>query len=207
VSDAPSVPFLNVKMLQSFEDRVRGQGLPVDRWVNPGLTIDAMEEILAPFGLCLPVEGRVWWGWHDGSAYEGWGKLLGPGNSCLSLGESVKKYRQCRASAEELVVPSLPPLDDPDFRWNPAWLPICGDPGHPIVIDCSVGEGEPTPIRFIDWQNVDGFFKPRAGSLGQMVSWWIRAIDSGAWRWNPERDRWDRHDELRDEEFRYSPLL
>jgi cell wall assembly regulator SMI1 len=194
-------------MLKSYEERLRRQGLGVDQWTRLGITTDVMEEILAPLGLRLPIEARVWWEWHDGSTYGGWEKVLGPGNVCLSLEESVKKYQQCRIEAEELVVPDCPPLDDPDFRWNPAWLPVCGDPGHPVVIDCSVAEGEPTPIRFIDWQNVDGFFKPRAVSFGQMVSWWIRAIDSGAWRWNPERDRWDRHDELRDDEFKNNPLV
>ncbi len=124
----------------------------------------------------------------------------------LSLADAVEQYRKCRTSAELLVVPNLPPLDDPDYRWNPAWLPVTG-PQLPIVIDCSVAEGEPTPIRFIDWQNVDGFFKPRAESLGQMVSWWIEAIDCGAWRWNPERNRWDTHNELLPSELSTNPLL
>jgi hypothetical protein len=40
-----------------------------------------------------------------------------------------------------------------------------------------------------------------------MVSWWIEAIDYGAWRWNPERNQWDTHDELLRSELRTNPLV
>jgi hypothetical protein len=206
MSKSPSTPFLDMEMLNTYEERLRAQGLPVDRWLKPGLTDREMDETLEPLGLSLPAEGRVWWRWHGGETSEGRDKVIGPWKSFLSLVESVEVYREFRSMAEGLVVPDLPPLDDPDFRWNPAWLPISG-PQHPCVIDCSVPGGEPTPVRFIDWQNVDGFFLPRAESFGQMVSWWIDAIDCGAWRWDPARNRWDTHDDLLDRELRANPLM
>jgi hypothetical protein len=193
-------------MLHAYEERLGSQGVPVEQWTRPGLGSEEMEETLASLGLSLPIEGRVWWGWHDGATREGQDKVVGPWRSFLSLAEAVKVAQEFRLMAEELVEPDTPPLDDPDFRWNPAWLPIKG-PQLPFVIDCSVADGAPTPIRFIDWQNVDGFFKPRAESLGQMVSWWIEAIDCGARRWDPERNQWDMHDELLEWELRTNPLV
>lgn len=202
-----SIPLLDAELLRAYEDRLRSQGLPLDRLTNPGLTISEIENVLSPLGLRLPSEGREWWGWHNGENDEGRGRVIGPWRRFLSLEKSVKVYRELRPIAEELAEPGLPPpLDDPDFRWNPAWLPIKG-PQLPFVIDCSVAEGEPTPIRMLDWQNVDEFFRPRADSFGQMVQWWIDAIDAGAWRWNPERNQWDTHDELLGPELRINPLV
>lgn len=198
---------LDRDLLDLFERRVRQQGVPVDEWVNPGLAAETIRERLASIDLSLPVEGRVWWEWHDGSDYGGWDKVIGPGSGHLSLSDAIAKYRQKRQAAYKTADPDALPFGDPDYAWKPSWFPICGEPSYPIVIDCSVPEGAPTPIRLIDWQNVEGFFKLRARSLGEMVGWWIRAIDSGAWQWDAEGRRWTRHDELRDEEFRNNPVV
>jgi hypothetical protein len=80
-------------------------------------------------------------------------------------------------------------------------------PQLPVVIDCSVPEGQPTPLRFIDLQDVEGSPRPRAQSLGQMVSWWIRALDSGGWHWDAAGSEWKIHRELMDDDYRMSPLV
>jgi hypothetical protein len=200
-------PLFDTAMLRTYESRLRTQGVPVDEWRKPGLTDDEMSDALAPLGLGLPMEGRVWWGWHNGAPGYGKGKLVAPsGDKFLSLAEAVETYREFRTIVQGLVEPDIPLLADPDYRWNPAWLPIRG-PQLPVVIDCSVPEGQPTPLRFIDLQDVEGSPKPRAQSLGQMVSWWIEAIDCGAWRWNPASNQWDTHDELLPRELRTNPLV
>lgn len=191
-------------MLNAFEGRLRSQGLRVDEWAKPGLKVDDIEVVLAPLGLRLPVEGRAWWQWCNGTIPQGQERLFGPWKTYLSLSDAVAVYRESRSVAKETA--EAWPQNDPDFLWNPAWLPIKG-PQLPIVIDCSVADGQPTPVRFIDWQNVDGFLEPRAESFGQMVSWWIDAIDCGAWCWSPERNQWDTHDELLAWELRTNPLV
>jgi cell wall assembly regulator SMI1 len=191
-------------LLSDFEARLRSQGLPVDEWAKPGLAAGKIEEMLAPLGLRLPTEGLTWWQWHDGANRQGQERLFGPWKAYLSLDEAIAVYQESRSVAE--VTAGAWPQNDPDFLWHPTWLPIKG-PQLPIVIDCSVPEGQPTPVIFVDWQNVDGFSKPRAESFGQMVSWWIEAIDCGAWRWDPERNQWDTHDELLRWELRTNPLV
>lgn len=192
--------------MQLYEDQLRAQGVPVDEWKCPGLTSDQADEVLAPLGLRLPSEGRAWWRWHDGPTPEGRGLLFGPGKFCVSLEKAVEIYREFRAIVARAVEPDNPPLDDADYRWNPAWLPIDG-PQLPTVIDCSVPEGEPTPLRFIDLADVEESPKPRAQSLGQMVTWWITALESGVWQWDRNARAWERHRELLDDEIRRSPLL
>jgi cell wall assembly regulator SMI1 len=202
-SSSALLPLLNMELLSAFEERLRSQGLPVDEWARPGLKIDEMEELLAPLGLTLPVEVSIWWQWHDGATRPGRERVFGP-KELLSLGEAVDAYRQLRLIADDTA--AVWPEGDSDYLWDPAWLPIKGLQ-LPIVVDCSVPDGQPTPMRFIDWQDLDGFSEPRAGSFGQMVSWWVEAIDCGAWRWNSERNQWDRHDEALEWRLRTNPLV
>jgi hypothetical protein len=202
--DMNGPPLLNPEMLQAYEERLRTIGVPINDW-TPGLTDEQMRETLAPLGLRLPAEGRTWWGWHDGSPGYGDSKLIAPpGERFLTLAEAVETYREYRKIVEELVEPDIPELANPDDRWSPSWLPIRG-PQLPVVIDCSVGEG-PTPLRRIDLQDVEDSPRPRAQSLGQMVTWWIAALDSGAWRWDAERAEWSVNRELLEDGSRNNPL-
>jgi hypothetical protein len=203
VSMGPFAPRLDLQLLHVYEERLRSVGAPVAEWVRPGLTAEQIEETVAPLGLRLPAEARVWWEWHDGATVEGRERLLGPSNECLTLEDAMEVYQECRATAEETA--GAWPENDPDFLWSPAWFPVSGWQ-LPIVVDCSVADYQSTPIRFVDWQNVDRFFQTRAGSLGQMVSWWIEAIDVGAWEWSGADRQWLSHD-LPEWAQRTNPLI
>jgi cell wall assembly regulator SMI1 len=201
-------PLLNPDMLTSYEALLRAQGVPVDAWTRDGLTAKEMEKTLAPLGLHLPIEGRVLWAWHDGATREGHGGLFGRGNRFLSLANAVRQYRQSREVAENTVDKNIPPFDDPDFRWNPSWLPFTGDPGHPVAIDCSVAEGDPTPVRCICWSDQpEEYAQIGARSLGEVVILWTKALELGVWRWNAERELWDVDRDLLDPELRDNPLM
>ena len=60
-----------------------------------------------------------------------------------------------------------------------------------MVCDCSVPEGAPTPIRQVDLEFFNGAAEPAAPSLGTVVSWWIDALDRGAWTYNLALQRWE----------------
>ena len=111
----------------------------------------------------------------------------------LSLGEAVKAYRSWRGMARETARPDLPfPLDDPDHRFRPSWVPIL-DPMRAAIYVCDAAEHEASPVWCIDamyeepWQQMD--------SLGQLVTWIREAYEagvwsedpSGVWRWHKER--------------------
>jgi cell wall assembly regulator SMI1 len=193
-----------MKLLGSYEERLLAMGMPVAEWVRPGLTAEEIEEAVEPLGIRLPKEGRVWWEWHDGAIGRGRDRLLGPSKECLTLASAVEVYQRCRWVAEQTA--SAWPQNDPDFLWNPAWFPVEGSQ-LPTVIDCSIPEDQISPVRSIDWQDVDGFFEPQAESLGQMVSWWIDAIDIGAWEWNQGDQRWYSHDDRLEPALRAHPLM
>lgn len=82
----------------------------------------------------------------------------------------------------------MEPDIDPAYMWNRAWFPVTafGD----FACDCSVPDGEPTPIRFTKYHHTSTHEQPVVKSFGEMVNLWIRAIDSGAWYYAPDRGRW-----------------
>ncbi len=133
--------------------------------------------------------------------------MLGPfGDRFLSLAEAVETYREFRQIVINSVEPGVPGLEDPDVRWAPSWLPIHG-PQHPVVIDCSVAEGDPTPVRVIDLADIEGSPKPRAFSMGEMVCSWIEALKAGAWQWDGANSKWGRDDRLIKDEWSRAPLI
>lgn len=200
------VPLLSGEMLAEYGDRLRVQGLPIDEHSYPGLETDEINRALAPLRLRLPAEACILWEWKNGASWQWRQRLFGPGKEILPLVESVKLYRQCRKTVEENVDPDVPLLSDPHIRWAPSWLPITG-PQLPIVIDCAVAEQDPTPVRFIDFQDIEWSREVKAESLGQMVAWWIEALDRGAWRWDVQQARWTVHRELLNAELLPNPLL
>jgi hypothetical protein len=71
-----------------------------------------------------------------------------------------------------------------EYWWRTSWFPITERLGA-IRCDCAVDEGAPTPIYYADSHDDDagGLTTPRVDSFGTMVSWWIQALESGAWRY------------------------
>jgi hypothetical protein len=71
---------------------------------------------------------------------------------------------------------------EPDRWWSRSWFPITTSAsGNTVACDCSTGAAAATPIRVVDWHAATepGAHLPRARSFGEMVSWWIEAIDTG----------------------------
>ncbi|HYI99921.1 MAG TPA: hypothetical protein VEX36_09650 [Thermoleophilaceae bacterium] len=148
-----------------------------------------MDEITVPLGLCLPSEARVWWGWHDGAPWRSGGELtperfIGPGREYMPLRDAVDAYLSDRQSFEEIE-------DDPEPFRPAAYFPITRSSG-PILCDCSVAKGAPSPIYYTHayGQPAEELQRPAARSFGEMVGWWIDALNDGAWQWDSTSERW-----------------
>jgi cell wall assembly regulator SMI1 len=201
-------PLLDRSLLNEYEQRLHDQGAPVQDWLNPGASSKEMAAVLAPVGLQLPLEGRALWEWYDGATSAGQGLVFGNGNFFLPLADAVEQYVRERETAKDLAGDEAPPFDDPDFRWPPGWLPFSGDPGHPAVIDCAVSDGDPVPVRCIAWEDQpEEYGLVEARSLGELINYFITAIDCGAWRWNATRELWDTEHELLAPDLRVHPML
>jgi cell wall assembly regulator SMI1 len=198
-------PLLSLTQLERLEALWAEQGTPLVEHLRPGLTNEEIERELEPLGLRLPSEAALWWGWHDGVP-SGQPRVMG--GSCfrfLTLGDAVREYHSSRRVAETAARTE----DEADHLWHPSWLPITNTGyGGVIACDCSVATQDPTPIRMVDWGGKEDSDVPVAESFGQMVAWWIDAMERGAWRYDTGLGRWEiDHQRLADPSLELTRLV
>jgi cell wall assembly regulator SMI1 len=181
-------PLLSLTQLERLEELWAEQGAPLVEHLQPGLTNEEIERELEPLDLRLPCEAALWWGWHDGVPSGQPRDMGGPVFRFLTLADAVREYHSSRRVAEGAARTE----DEADHLWHPSWFPITNT-GYGAVIscDCSVAEGAPTPIRAVHWGHNEESDVPVAESFGQMVAWWIDAIEVGAWRYDTGLGRWE----------------
>lgn len=182
-----TVDLLSLEQLETLEARLREVDAPVIGRLQPGLSDADIDALTAPLGLELPVEARRFWSWHNGTV-EGRpvDRLLGPLDLLfLTLEETVEICRSRRKIAED-VVP-----DRPEDEWRPAWFPLARH-GN-LAFDCGVPPGSPSPVWNTDpWVN-DDIGTQVAASIGEVVGWWLEALDQGAWEYDARSEQWRRH--------------
>ena len=76
-----------------------------------------------------------------------------------------------------------------------------------FACDCSVPDGKPSPIYAVNWGARQNFAEPSASSLGEMVTWWLDALDGGAWRYEPDDAGWSYDWTLVDQERQLTGLV
>jgi cell wall assembly regulator SMI1 len=148
-----------------------------------------MDDATASLELTLPTEARVWWGWRDGASTMT-NCALGLDLLYLPLEKALELYRRQLRIADQVAAgdDSLTAED----AWPRSWLPLSSTGrGAMMVCDCSVPDGAPTPIRQVDLEFFNEAAEPAAASLGTVVSWWIDALDRGAWTYNSSLRRWE----------------
>jgi hypothetical protein len=173
-----AAPLLTPELLDAFEAQLRARAVPLDEWTLPGATDDEIEVSLSGIGLTAPDELRVWWRWRNGVITEGRRLLPQPWGQALSVTDAIARYESCRAVARAAAQPKLNLFADD--LWHPSWLPILGT-AQAVAVECDVGDGDPSPVLFVDHEDLETYNKPRAGSLGEVVAWWISALQTGAW--------------------------
>jgi cell wall assembly regulator SMI1 len=180
---------LTPELLDGLKELWAREGAPVLQHLRPGLAPEEIDALTEPLGVRLPTEARTWWGWHDGvsgTVALGVQRELGPGLPFLPLGDAVALYRHALQQAAEVAG------DQADYWWRPSWFPVTERSGE-IRCDCSVEDGSPTPIywAYSHDHDADGLANPKVESFGTMVTWWIEAVESGAWRYSAEARRWE----------------
>jgi cell wall assembly regulator SMI1 len=167
-------------------------GAPVRRCARPGLTSAEIDELMAPLGLRLPVEARLWWQWHNGTEQDLTvtsieGNLMGPVHRFLRLEEAIVTYRYaCELADEAADMSGMAPQE----WWDRAWFPVVSTIHDSLVsIDCSVPEGEVSPVRSVEAPDEDRLVI-RAPSLTDVVLWWGEAMQSGGWTYDAARNHW-----------------
>jgi cell wall assembly regulator SMI1 len=190
---------LGPSLLAELEARLAVRAPALLERLEPGIAEDEMERLVAPLEITLPAELRRWWGWRNGvsraaikSERERW---LGYQEVLVPLAEAV----EIRTSWFEFRIKATGYPPD----WEPTWLPI-GQGVSDIVCDCS--DERIAPVLLLDPMDEDAR-KPRTRSLGDLVSWWIEAMDIGAWTYVGGREGWEVDWERLSPEMRRSALV
>lgn len=192
-------PALSADLLASLDRTLCEVGVPVAHLARTGLSDGQIDELMKSFAFELSAEARCWWNWRNGTL-SARGRVaetaVGPHFLFVSLEEAVAVFHRSRAVAKETADAQgdAPPADlsDPDYWWEPAWFPFGVTGGGVVAADLDQAARR-TPVLHIDWavsEERADWSTPKAASMGQLVTWWIEAIDDGVWTFHPERG-WD----------------
>lgn len=183
---------LDAEQLAHLERLLAEQQAPVVSRFKPPATPEALAAVEEHLDRPLPLEVKQWWGWHDGTDAEQHELAvqcsIGPLFIFLSSDQAVEANRKLRRGAEE----DAP--EDPDSLWGSSWIAI-GSQGR-VACECNIPTNSPVPVLDVDYHKAAYPGAVVCHSLGKMVRWWIEALESGAWHFDPERGRWDRIEEL-----------
>lgn len=188
------------RLLDRLEEIWRRQSAPLLAHLRPGLTREQMDNILEPTGLSMPVEGEIWWSWHDGTTPGlTWGdRIIGPRYIYMTLAECVEHYLGRARS----------PHPRNDGAWPAYCLPIATTGARPVVgIETKVPAGASSPVYVVAWGDDEESDKPKAPSLTQAVRYWITAYEIGAWRYDEVTSQWTHNADLIPPELDLTRLL
>lgn len=198
---------LTEQLLDRLSATWRTHGAPIEDALAPGRTVESFTSDDGNLHVDLPEELRTWWAWHDGASPG----ALGPHLTAYSSTKSREWWQTMMAEAASMAananMPDGTELADPGHWWQETWVPLAGNAaGGEQVADCGLGPSGVTPIRLVDWHHEDRL-PPATNSLGQLVEWWIEAIELGIWTFDKDRGMWVRALWEREIQQRYNGLI
>jgi cell wall assembly regulator SMI1 len=176
---------LDGDLLAELEARWQRLGVALLEGLQPGVPVQDMDALAAPLGLRLPPEARTWWAWHDGVRRGVPPRMNGAGWSFLTLESALAETAFRRELAESVAGEHAQQL------WATSWLVLSTNMhGAAIVIDAVDDNAPASPVRYIETEDSRSSVEPATRSMGEMVSWWLDAIDSGAHSYDARRQQW-----------------
>lgn len=172
---------LDDELLADFEVRLRRIGAAVVEHWAPGLDDRRIDELLAPLGIDLPEEARVWWRWHNGTLPNAppTATEIIPSREQAPLEGAVSMAATAGLMVETFDIPELAKLLHLVSR-----KPI-------IYVDCNGPREAPAPIFS---QNDEPECPVLAlSSIGELITIWSRLIDDGVFATTSD-GQWQRLD-------------
>lgn len=182
---------LSSEHLDQLEQLLTEQRAPVVQHFRPPASTESLAAVESYLGLPLPHELQQWWRWHDGTDLtpdESARSLIGPFFTFLNSQRSIAVTQERREIAADIDP------DEPETYWGSTWLAL-GTLGS-MACQCAVESDAPAPVLDVDYHKAAYPGAVVAQSLGEMVRWWIEALESGAWRYDKEHSRWERQPDL-----------
>ena len=182
---------LGGEQLEHLERLLAKQGAPIVQCLQPPASPKALAAVESYLSLPLPNELKQWWGWHDGTNPDVYGSaaiLIGPFFTFMNSQRSITATQERREMAKEID------SDEPETYWGSTWLAL-GTSGV-VSCQCAVESNAPVPVLDVDYHKAAYPGAVVCHSLGEMVRWWIEALESGAWRYDKAQNYWERTYEL-----------
>jgi cell wall assembly regulator SMI1 len=202
---------LTEQLLDRLTATWRAHGVPVEEALAPGRDVSSFTSDDGTLHVELVTELQTWWAWRDGHIRDSetaW--AIGPLFEQMSSTRSRVRWQRSMAMAKDAAAdaPEGTPLTDPDYWWRESWVPLASDGSGYIVADCALGGPELAPIHRIEWQpDMDVDPRPRVDSFGQLVEWWIEAVELGIWTYDCDANIWLRAPWTRELQSRYRGLI
>lgn len=169
-------------------------GVPIEEALAPGIDVTSFTSDDGSLHVELPVELRTWWAWHDGVVEGRAGSWpVVPGLRPMTVTESRDWWQWSLEHAQKVAADALAgtPNANPAYWWRPSWIPLFSDGSGYVVADCDLGGPDVAPIRRIKWEpDLDVTSRPRTDSFGQLVEWWIEALELGVWAYDRDAEGW-----------------
>ncbi len=172
--DASATEPVDRAFLEHFGERVRATGAPIaDAWA-PGASEEHIDTLLAPLGIDLPGEARLWWGWHNGLRPDVpvLDRYLGT-REPLPVEYAAQFYEQ-EAGAQRQA-----------FGFDGLLLGFLEKPD--IYFGCAGPRDQPVPIYVRNDIETPTIMLP---SIRALLLAWIEFLDLGAWQLKPD-GRWN----------------
>lgn len=183
---------LSTEQLEHLEQLLVEQKAPVVECLLSEAKSDVLVAVESFMNSSLPDELTLWWKWHNGTDVKpdepAVKASIGPFFEFLGAEEALKATKESR----ELAVEIDP--EEPELYWRSTWLAI-GTDGR-VACDIAASPDAPVSILDVDYHHTSKPGSVAARSFGEMVRWWIEALESGAWRYDREHGRWERRPEL-----------
>jgi hypothetical protein len=177
-------PELLSTLLAAFEEELRKQKVPVDRYMRPGADESEVRAGFAQCGLVAPDEAVRWFGWRDGPTRTKDSHFVMPMFMSWSLAECVAAY----------LDPKGQPKGYESWQWHPGWIQIMGD-ANGLALNCIAPPEEAPLVRGLSWGREYGTQPEQTlrqvVSLCTPVAWWLDALQHGWYRWNVPGNAWE----------------
>jgi cell wall assembly regulator SMI1 len=184
---------LTIELLDELARRWRALDAPIAQQLEPGLNDEAIDALVEPLGLRVPLEARTLWKWHNG-ARDAFIVTTG-GKAFSALETCVELASQMRDIARDVARPYRLSASEADDMarsvWNWDWLPLAYDGvSGKLVIDAA-RDATPRDVCPVLYRANDDGSKAAvvAPSIGSLVRQWIAVLDA-AEPYDHDHDRW-----------------
>jgi hypothetical protein len=184
-------------VLERLERHLVDQQAPAAALLRPGLSDEAIDELIAPTGLDLPEEARELFRWHDGTRgdiRDQRDRSIAGGWQFHPLQDQVARLHEWRAGVQEAA-------DEEGWElvYKPVYFPLLQGVnwGSLVMIRCGHRTRSfPNPVIYAEQFAPSSELAITHFSLYSLFETWLLWLDAGHVWWDHTKGSWQKDDRL-----------